>query len=191
MEKFTSPFSALPTQRIWPANEMSCMCVCVCVRVRACEYIHRCTHVVLYFILYYLDNRTVGVKTIMCRVLWHLWYFHNETPRSQLCSQFLVWGQCLSNWYQVLFPTTLHLFMSQQGRTNPVVWDIARAMYLIKGETASILLLFTLSYNTRPKPSVQWDEGWTDNVRSTSGDCSSPPETIPPESVPVLYYILE
>ena len=33
--------------------------------------------------------------------------------------------------------------MSQQGRTNLVVWGIARTIYLIKGETASVLMLFT------------------------------------------------
>ena len=30
-----------------------------------------------------------------------------------------------------------------QGQTNQAVWDIARAIYLIKGETASVILLFT------------------------------------------------
>ena len=36
--------------------------------------------------------------------------------------------------------------MSQRGRTNPDVWAIATAIYLIKGEIAPVLLLFMFSF---------------------------------------------
>ena len=62
-----------PPMRRW-ATTVRAPHVCVCVNthtvVRKC-----CTS-----LLYYLDNRSaVGEKTIMRRVLWHLWYFHNKT----------------------------------------------------------------------------------------------------------------
>ena len=43
--------------------------------------------------------------------------------------------------------------MSQQGWTKLVVWDIARAIYLIKGGSASVLLFFTFSLlRNSPQP---------------------------------------
>ena len=55
LRNITSPFSALPSQRIWPANEtMSYDCAsatCVCVNTHS--VVHKCTS-----LLYYWDNRS-------------------------------------------------------------------------------------------------------------------------------------
>ena len=53
--------------------------------------------------------------------------------------------------------------MYQQGWTDLVLWDIARAIYLIKAESASVyvLFMFPLCINTRPNPLVRWEEGST------------------------------
>ena len=66
-------------------------------------------------------------------------------------------GQCLSYWFNIS-----PFIMSQLGWTNLVIWDIARAVSLIKCESAFVLLYSRfLFYNTSPNPSVRWEEGTT------------------------------
>jgi hypothetical protein len=62
--------------------------------------------------------------------------------------------------------------MSQQGRTNPVVWDIARAIYLIKGDCYFVIHAF---FPIILAPTLWFGEKRDGQPRSTSGDCSSPP----------------
>ena len=62
--------------------------------------------------------------------------------------------------------------MSQQGRTNPVVWDIARAIYLIKGDCYFVIHAF---FPIILAPTLWFGEKRDGQPRSTSGDFSSPP----------------
>ena len=53
--------------------------------------------------------------------------------------------------------------MFQQGRTNLVVWGIARAIYLHQRTDRTCYFHYSrfLYYNTRPKPLVQGENGST------------------------------
>ena len=90
-----------------------------------------------------------------------------------LCSHLLVQEQAsASPTVRGVISNILSFVMSQQGRTNPVVWDIARAIYLIKGDCYFVIHAF---FPIILAPTLWFGEKRDGQPRSTSGDCSSPP----------------
>ena len=72
----------------------------------------------------------------------------------------------------MLFRLILHLFTFKRGQTNHVVWDIAKAIYLIKGDCYFVIHSF---FPIILAPTLWFGEKRDGQPRSTSGDCSSPP----------------
>ena len=128
-------------------------------------------------IKYYVNNRIV-----VLRKKYEIWASRSEQSKAvldlllllncrmlvyfsvSLCSHFLSRNRPVPlTLIQGVISNILPFVMSQQGWTNLVVLDIARAIYLIKTESASVyvLFMFLLLYNTRPNPLVRWEEGST------------------------------
>ena len=92
---------------------------------------------------------------------------------ASLCSHLLVQEQAsASPTVRGVISNILPFVMSQQGRTNPVVWDIAWAIYLIKGDFYFVIHAF---FPIILAPTLWFGEKRDGQPRSTSGDCSSPP----------------
>ena len=102
-----------------------------------------------------------------------------------------MWGQ-VRYWYEVLFPTILHLFMSLQGQTKlPFPGRLGHIPYQERDCFCSfaidVFFCTILAQNLWLREKRDWQP------RSTSGECSSLTDTIDHSTrvCSVLHYILE
>ena len=128
-----------------------------------------------------------------------LWETHNMIKREEcrmlaffcvsLCSEFLVWGQASAS------PTDTRCYFQQPSicyvptRMNQLGHSQGHIPY--QGRDCICYFVIHTFFCIILAPNLWFGEKRDRKPRSTSGDCSSPPKTIQPKSVPVLYYILE
>ena len=136
----------------YQTSNTSTMCVCVCVCVCVCgERMNTCIHRKS-GIAFCVGRQVNSIHGFSFRLAPYIFYF------CTCCRMLVLFSDSFFTFLKSMnrpvplqpIPGLIYnippFVMSQRGRTNPDVWAIATAIYLIKGEIAPVLLLFMFSF---------------------------------------------